>query len=345
MGPKKRPAASVTGSDAGSKALKKEPKDEEEAQEASSEQIKDMMGKEDEEVEQFWNKLSQRQQNTVWKRFEAQRMKEGTDQVYKQSVQGHGRNQKAASLVKLYIKTGSTKSPAFMDHLVTLRNEEVYKEVEKWIPFESMKTKYGPTELKARVQAGTVEVRKSASDPRFPEFRDVETSKINASTKTKEKSGKVHSKATWSEFKMLEGYDLQGVTPMDFLHDEEDDGESGGEDDAQTLAIRLLDPKTKKKKSAEKTESAALKEFETASALAEGKGTIPHKALADSQKKLKVHLKKVQKKVEDEKMGKELDKALEALEAIDQETPAGVAKKALNNAAMVGKRALKSLTA
>ena len=59
-----------------------------------------------------------------------------------------------------------------MPFLAILRTSESYKETEDWIPLEGALKKFGPTELKARVQAGTRQVRKSLFDNRFPEFLD-----------------------------------------------------------------------------------------------------------------------------------------------------------------------------
>ena len=131
------------------------------------------MGKDDADLDLFWNKLSVRQRENMWKRFEAQRRKDGTDKDYKEAIAGQGRNDKASQLMRLYLKLGATKTPAFQDHVVSLTSKQGVTKEKEWVPLEKMKRKYGVHELKTRVENGSILVRKSLTDPAWPEFQDL----------------------------------------------------------------------------------------------------------------------------------------------------------------------------
>lgn len=330
--PMKRPSkkASVTSQD-------------ESVHETTIDLVKNQIGKEDSAIDEFWNKLSKREQQSLWKRFETQRQQDGTAKDYQDITKGIGRNQKALSLMKVYLKVGSTKHPAWMQSMASLRTSESYKETEQWIPLEGALKKYGATELKARVEAGTIQVRRSLTDSRFPEFLDEQQVYSRKTEHEKTRTGTLDQKCKWEDFAALSKLKVKGFQDLDFLEDQDEhDDEDGSpqEADALTLAKSMLDPKGKKEADMAKQ---ALKQFETASALAEKKGTIPDKALLDGKKKLRAHLKKVLGKVQDEGLKTDVKKALSTLEEIDQGTAPGVVKRALNDAALVGKRALKSL--
>ena len=92
---------------------KSKPKDENESIELSPEVLLNLQNAEEEDVEKFWLKLSTRQQQLLWKKFQKQRQEEGTEAAYKQATCGAGMKAKAKGLVKLWLKHGSTKHPAF----------------------------------------------------------------------------------------------------------------------------------------------------------------------------------------------------------------------------------------
>ena len=357
MGPKKRPAKAIDppsfdeddGEDTVMKRPCKKASSDHETESVkgtpANELVKSQIGKEDSEIDEFWNKLSKREQQSLWKKFEFQRQQDGTSKEYQDLTKGYGRNQKALSLMKVYLKLGSTKHPAWVQSMASLRTSESYKETEEWIPLEGALKKFGPTELKARVQAGTIQVRKSPTDNRFPEFLDSQQVFSKKTEVEKARTGTMDEKCKWEDFAALSKLKVTGLQSLDFLagNDEKDDDDSGSgqEEDAVTLATGLLDPKKKKQHDVAKQ---ALKQFETASALAEQKGTIPDKTLNDAKKKLRAHLKKVASKLPDNELKEEAQNALTTLDSLEG-ARLGVIKKAMNSAALVGKRALKSLTA
>ena len=322
---------------------KSKPKDENESIELSPEVLLNLQNAEEEDVEKFWLKLSTRQQQLLWKKFQKQRQEEGTEAAYKQATCGAGMKAKAKGLVKLWLKHGSTKHPAFETHLVELRSTESHVAKEKWVPLETIKQKYGIMELKARCLGGSIKIRKSASDPRFPEFQDLTETKELRTDKMKSKQGRVESECAWADFKALSNMEVQGQVDLEFLSEgsDEEAAASGDEVEAQALALNMLEPwKEKELESNNKKAQDALASFETASALAD-EVEPPAGSILKCQKKIKKHLQQLAAKSQRE-LKVEIKERIKALDEIKEDTPVGVAKKALNAAAATGKRAMKA---
>ncbi|CAK9046168.1 Uncharacterized protein SCF082_LOCUS26012 [Durusdinium trenchii] len=300
----------------------KTPQETEEAVALTPEVLSKLQHAEDSELEAFWNKCSTRQQQCLWKKFEKQRKEEGTEAAYRDAVRGSGMRKKSAGLMKVWLKHQSTKHPVMVQQLTELRSVESFTTKETWVPLETIKQKYGPAELKARVAGGSVLVRKSPSDPRFPEFQDLSEERVQKTEKTKLKQGKLDAKATWDDFKQLADMEVTGQIELDFIGSDASASEAEEGLDAKALALTYMDPKDKSAKQALKVEQEkkALESFETASAMAD-------ESSAKSTPELK----------------KEIKGSLKVLKEIDSNTPAGVAKRAPNDAAATGKRALKAL--
>lgn len=313
--------------------------------ELTAEALEQLKGAEDQQVEEFWNKCSTRQQQVLWKKFQSTRKSEGTEAAYLDATKGTGRNAKTKTLMKMWLKHGSSKHPVMIQHMTELRSTDSFKSTEEWKPLEAMKQKYGAEELKARVHGGSILVRKSESDPRFPEFRDLSEKKESKTQKVKSKQAWLDGKGAWDDFQAMGDLEVSGHLQLEF-HNEADKGEADteeeGEDenDAKALALSFICPEETKKGKKEAAVKDALKTFETASAL-EDKDSVPQKALVSCQKKLQKHLGQLVKKASGS-LKDDLKGQLEALAQVKADTPSGVAKKALNAAAAVGKMALKA---
>ena len=312
--------------------------------EITAEALAKLKGAEDQQVEEFWLKCSTRQQQVLWKKFQSMRKSEGTEIAYQDATKGVGRNGKTKTLMKMWLKHGSSKHPVMIQHMTELRTTDTFRSKEKWLPLESIKQKYGAAELKARVRGGSILVRKSESDPRFPEFRDLSEEKETETQKLKSKQSWLDGKGAWDDFQAMGDLDVSGHFQLEFNNEDDqealEDDEEQEEEDAQALALSLLCPEETKKGKKQAAVKDALKSFEIASAL-QDKDSVPAKALVACQKKLQKHLGQLVKKasgsVKTEPKGQ-----LEALAQVKADTPSGVAKKALNAAAAVGKMALKA---
>lgn len=130
-------------------------------------------GASDAKIEEFLLKLSDKEQMSLWKKFEHQRKIDGTDEQYRSAVHGVGMKKKSNTCLKLYLKTGgNTKHHSYQQHVTSVGHTKELEQKDAWQPLNFMIQRYGAQELKARVLAGTIECRKNPVDPRFPEFRD-----------------------------------------------------------------------------------------------------------------------------------------------------------------------------
>ena len=309
----------------------------------SDAQLLSLVGKEDQEVEAFWMKCSSRQQQQLWKKFEKKRMEEGSEAAYKDVVKGAGSRKKANTCIKLWLKTGSAKNPVMMQYLAQIKTTQAFTETEEWVPLEKIKKKYGPQELKARVMGGSILVRRSPTDSRFPEFQDLTEKTTKSVEKIKSKTADLSSKASLDDFLSLGAMEVENVND---LHFELDAGEPTEEEmaDPKNFALAFLGSSgVSNPKSKGPSVDDALEAFETASALAD-KDSIPKTQIQKCLKKLQKHLTQLKDKSKPEFV-EAIDDSLQALNQISPDTPAGVAKKALNSAATVGKRAFKALDA
>lgn len=317
---------------------------EEELVEITAEALEKMKGAEDSEVEEFWMKCSSRQHQVLWKKFQSMRKAEGTEVAYQDATKGVGRNAKTKSLIKMWLKYGSSKHPVLVQHMTELRTTDTFKSTEKWVPLETIKQKYGAEELKARVHGGSILVRKSESDPRFPEFRDLSEEKETKTQKVKSKQSWLDGKGSWDDFKAVGDMEVAGHFQLEFNNEDdkenEDDDEEEDEGDARALALSFIAPEETKQGKKAAAVKDALKSFETASAM-QDKDSVPAKALVACQKKLQKHLGQLSKKASGH-VKAELQEQLASLAQVKADTPCGVAKRALNAAAAIGKMALKA---
>ena len=279
------------------------------------------------------------------KKIKKMRKEEGKEAAYRDAVKGNGMRKKSAGLMKLWLKRKSTKHPVMVQQLTELRTVERFTK-ERWVPLETIKQKYGATELKARVNGGSVLMRKSPSDSKFPEFQDLSEEKEHKTQKAKLKQSRVDAKATWDDFKQLADLEVTGQPELYFLGPDGSASEQGDDEplDAKALALTMLDPKDKATKQPPKDEKEkkVLQCFETASASAD-ESSVPTEALKQCHKRLTKHLQERQTKSKPE-MKKEIKASLKVLKEIEPtSTAAGVAKRALNDAAACGKRVLKAL--
>ncbi len=146
--------------------------------------IMKLQGKSDTEIQQFLDGLSDPVQNLLWKKFQRSRQMQGTDDEYRGAVNGCGSKKKAQCLLKVWLKCGGDCKDALWSQAHTqLTRTSSSSQQASWRPLQYMLTYMGPKELKARVTAGTVLMRASPSDQRFPEFQEVTHSTTETTSK------------------------------------------------------------------------------------------------------------------------------------------------------------------
>ncbi len=188
-----------------------------------------LKGSSESEVEIFVSSLEDKESQRLWKLFEAKRQADGTDAEYKEATAGAGGRKNSRTLLKIFVKTGlTTKSDIYQKSLTAVSKVLKKGSSKKWKPlYYLLNTYYGPRELKARVLAGTIAVRPSPRDSRFPEFCLEEDFEAEEIEKVSSASYKAKVKADWASFKDLQELDLSqyaGNTKLAITEHGNDDG-------------------------------------------------------------------------------------------------------------------------
>ena len=297
-------------------------------------------GASDEKIEQFLTKLSNHEQNLLWKKFEGKRKMEGTDDMYKQATGGTGAIAKKNLSLKIFLKSGgSTKNSLWKENCQGLANSEGFKTEEKWLTLEEALRKWGKNELKARVLAHTIVVRKDNRDPRFPQFQEVaesrtqEVTKFGKATVFGKNDAKLEDLLAMQDHKINHGFALSFGTQED-----------AEEEDPMAMASSFLRVGRKAASAAASAMSesdAMIKAWETASAHAD---TIPKEALNQAKEQC-TKLEQMIGQVGAE--GKEVQQfktAKKALFKLNNKSADGVIKKAIRNAAKMGSTVVSQLS-
>ena len=117
--------------------------------------------------------FSDTEQQRLWKKYQANGEYEGTGDNHRVLTKGAGGKTLSKALLKVWISSGcTTKGKVYQTHVAKISNITKRGQLDQWQPLAWMSTKYGTRELKARVVAGSVQVRRNPLDPRFPEFLD-----------------------------------------------------------------------------------------------------------------------------------------------------------------------------
>ena len=184
--------------------------------------IAKLEGASDDKIEEFLVKLSDKEQMSLWKKFEHQRKQDGTDDQYRKAVSGCGMKKKANHCLKVYLKTGgNTKDVLFQDLVTKVYSSTALQEKNTWQPLNYMLQRYGMKELKARVLAGTIDCRPNPHDPRFPEFKELLESSSRNITQENTTQVKGTRKATSQEFFALANMKMDGMQSIDFASEAE----------------------------------------------------------------------------------------------------------------------------
>ena len=178
--------------------------------------------KDEEDALAQFQKLDKGDQQCLWKSFELQRKSAGVNDDYKTQVgSGAGIMSKKSKLLAGFIMDKGSVGNNYKRFMQSIKvtKEDTYQT--QWISLEKAIQTWGKKELQARVQSGTILMRKNPKDPRFPEFKEeVVTQKVTvANGRELEYGGKAaastsdmlgffnanNGDATWDSFEMKVG--------------------------------------------------------------------------------------------------------------------------------------------
>ncbi len=183
-------------------------------------------------MEEFLDELQDKEQVRLWKKFEATRKEEGSQDEREMVTGGAGKVKTSRSLLKVFIQAGlTTKSPLYQDAFAKVSTKLSAGKTKVWQPLHYMlQHKFGLKELKARVLAGTIAIRACPEDSRFPEFCEVSSladERTSKETSTTIQSHKMQG-ASWEDFSALQQVELSAGSELTF-------GARGGAEDPLAL--------------------------------------------------------------------------------------------------------------
>ena len=340
------------------KALTAQEKDQNQLTEAC---LLKMRNASNQKIEGFIQGLNDKESMSLWKKYEKKRAVEGTQAEYREAVSGDGKIEKSRQGLKVFIKTGTTKSAEHRNLMASLTNRVTHSVEEEWLSMTEATAKYGKQELRARVLCGTILVRSCPDDPRFAEFRAV---KQKSKDEVIAARGQTYdSKVAVDKQQMLDFMKCIRNNPNQSL---EIDMEDKDEDQPLTVAKHFLNLGNKAKANentlaltdgplsiADQDPEAYIKNLETASALHDSAGAEKCSSSLATAKRTIEDLKTKAESVQpesgpDAKKFKAVVKKLKAhfkvitelskgkqgkgKKAEDKQLKAGVVKKVLKNA-------------
>ena len=313
--------------------------------------LKAIQGASDEKVEEFLNKLSDSEQNLLWKKFEQKRKEQGTDQEYKSNTSGAGAIQKKNHCLKIYLKTGGTKNSFWRDNMAGLINKDTYTTTESWLTREEALRKWGQAELQARVKAQTMLVRKDPKDSRFCQFQEVKENHDASVTKYDDARVTGKDSASAEDLMNMHKMRLQGSTEFSFGSLTENGGQdddASGTEDINKFALTQFKKRGGGSGGSTMSESdAMLKQWETNSALCDKAESAPQ--ALDKAKSMTLRISNKLELIDVppsdktlKKNKKEFEVAAKALNKLTKKSTNGVIKKAMKETAKYAKALLSS---
>lgn len=140
----------------------------------------------------------------------------------------------------------TTKTKIWANCTTTYSREEAASTEGTWISYKAALETFGQQELKARVQAKTIECRPSPSDSRFPEFRLLKESDRTTTYHTKSMEATGSSDMSRDQYKKIMGGATVDLCSLDFgdfqdiVAGQLKDNQAEEDDDGHGLANKLL---------------------------------------------------------------------------------------------------------
>lgn len=111
---------------------------------------------------EFWAKIGPSEKASLYKKYEWQRSKNPEAQAVWQQVRGKGSQEKKKQLLLKFIKEG-VKQDGCLKQSTTVSSSSKDKELFEWVPWKQVCDWYGKEEAMARVQSGTLPVKKTGN--------------------------------------------------------------------------------------------------------------------------------------------------------------------------------------
>ena len=215
------------------------------------------------EFEAALQKLPEKQQQCLWKRFEGSRKAARTEEEYKKETSGVGAMAKKKKLLRSWCLDGGKVSERYRTAMAAISLEKQHGVEKEWLSKKRMEDELGLEEMKQRLEAGTLRYRRNAEDTRFFQFQKL--SEKEATLVKKQKGTKLEATGSTSvkDLVSFESLMTEQVNEDDFVlgapEEEMSETEGMDKDLAKALGIKNTgEEKAKKEKTKDKW--AALSE-------------------------------------------------------------------------------------
>ena len=125
------------------------------------------------DIGSFLDELPDEQRQALWPRKTMKNQE--LDKVWKDNCTGPGSTENKHKMLGIFLKAGGQikNSQAYFQEMSKISKETGTKSSEEWVPFETIKLRFGLAELSRRIQRGTIVARKAEDDENEYEFRVV----------------------------------------------------------------------------------------------------------------------------------------------------------------------------
>ena len=217
------------------------------------------------EFEEALQKLPEKQQQCLWKKFEGSRKAARVEEDYKKETTGTGALARKKKLLRSWCLDGCKVSEMYRSAIAAISLEKQHGVEKEWLSKKRMEDELGPDEMKQRLQAGTLRWRRNPEDGRFFQFQKLSEKEATIVKKQKKAKNEATGSATKKDLVSFESLMLEEVNEDDFVLGAEDEemSETEGMDKelAKAMGIKSkTEDKEKKEKNQNKDKWAALSE-------------------------------------------------------------------------------------
>ena len=216
------------------------------------------------EFEAALQKLPEKQQQCLWKRFEGSRKAARTDEEYKKETSGVGAMARKKKLLMSWCLDGGKVSERYRTALAAISLEKQHGVEKEWLSKKRMEDELGTEEMKQRLQAGTLRYRRNPEDGRFFQFQKLSEKEATLVKKQKTSKTEATGSASAKDLVSFDSLMLEEVNEDDFVlgaahEDEVSETEGIDKELAKAMGIKnTAEEKEKKEKAKDKW--AALSE-------------------------------------------------------------------------------------
>ena len=166
------------------------------------------------EFEAALQKLPEKQQQCLWKKFEGSRKAARTEEEYKKETSGVGAMARKKKLLRSWCLDGGKISERYRTALAAISLEKQHGVEKEWLSKKRMEDELGTEGMKQRLQAGTLRYRRNREDGRFFQFQKLSEKEA---TLVKKQKTEATGSASVKDLVSFDSLMLEEVSEDDFV--------------------------------------------------------------------------------------------------------------------------------